>query len=119
TGYYGSRVIRTLVKMNVNASPPGTGTAGGLLSVALGKNYTGTINAEMPFKNNYYDSLQTKITHRFSTGAMAGFTWTWSKTIDYEDNEELNALIFPYPAYWEKNRGLASYDRTHNIHIFG
>ena len=46
--------------MNANASPPGTGSAGGLLSQQYGQNYTGTINALTPFKNNYYNSLQTK-----------------------------------------------------------
>jgi hypothetical protein len=119
TGYVGARAVRPLVNMNANASPPGTGTAGGLLSVALGKNYTGTINQEIPFKNNYYDSLQTKVTRRFGNGSMAGLAWTWSKTTDYADNEDLSALAFPHPAFWEKNRAVAGYDRTHNIEIYG
>ncbi|HTD21043.1 MAG TPA: TonB-dependent receptor [Terriglobales bacterium] len=119
TGYVGARAIRPLVNMNVNASPPGTGSAGGLLSVALGANYTGNINAEVPFKNNYYDSMQTKITRRFKQGSTAGFVWTWSKTTDYQGNEELAALKFPYPTYWGRNRAVADFDRTHNIKIYG
>jgi hypothetical protein len=119
TGYVGARGVRPLVNINANASPPGTGTAGGLLSVALGKNYTGTINKEEPFKNNYYDSLQTKVTRRFGNGSTAGLAWTWSKATNYADNEELGFLTFPYPTFWEKNRAVASYDRTHNIEIYG
>jgi hypothetical protein len=122
TGYAGARAVRPLVNMNANASPPGTGNACGLLNVALDKTssniYTGTINALTPFKRNYYDSLQTKVTQRFGTSS-AGFVWTWSKTIDYSDNEELSSLTFPYPTYWEKNRGVAGFDRTHNFQIFG
>jgi hypothetical protein len=118
TGYAGARAVRPLVNMNVNASAPGTGSAGGLLSTALGKNYTGTINAEVPFKTNSYDSLQTKVTERFGA-STAGFVWTWSKTIDYSDNDDLGSLAFPYPAYWQKNRALAGYDRTHNFAIYG
>jgi outer membrane receptor protein involved in Fe transport len=118
-GYVGTRAVRPLTNMNVNASPPGTGSAGGLLSQALGKNYTGTINALVPFKNNYYNSLQTKVTQRFTQGSSFGFAWTWSKAINYEDNEDLSALTFPYPTYWEKNRSLASFDRTHNVQIWG
>ena len=45
--------------------------------------------------------------------------WTWSKAISYEDNEELNSLTFPYPTFWEKNRGVANFDRTQNLEIFG
>ena len=119
SGYVGARAIRPLVNMNANASAPGTGQAGGLLSTAFGKTYTGTINKEVPFKNNYYDSLQTKVTRRFKGGSTAGFAWTWSKTTDYSDNEDLGALAFPFPAFWEKNRAVAGYDRTHNIEIYG
>jgi hypothetical protein len=72
----------------------------------------------MPFKNNYYDSLQTKVTRHFGN-STAGFAWTWSKTIDYADNEDLGFLLFPFPANWGKNRALAGYDRTHNIEGFG
>lgn len=120
TGYVGARAIRPLVNMNINASAPGTGSAGGLISTALGKNYTGTINGEVPFKNNYYDSLQTKLTRRFGkTGSMAGVSWTWSKTTDYQGDEELSGLRFPYPAFWSKNRAVADFDRTHNVKVYG
>jgi hypothetical protein len=48
-GYVGSRMVRPLVNMNLNASLPGTGAAGGLLSTSLGQTYTGTINGLVPF----------------------------------------------------------------------
>lgn len=118
TGYAGARAIRPLTNMNINAGPIGGGSAQGLLSVALGRNITGNINAETPFKNNYYDSLQTKVTRRLKGTSQIGLIHTWSKAINYSDNEELNFLLFPYPAYWEKNRGLASFDRTSNLQIF-
>jgi len=118
TGYAGSRDVRPVVNMNINASAPGTGSAGGLISTALGKNYTGTINGLVPFKSNSYDSLQTKVTQTFADGSSAGVAWTWSKTIDYADNEDLGFLPFPYPANWEMNRALAGFDRTHNIEIY-
>lgn len=119
TGYAGARAIRPVVNLNANASPPGTGSAGGILSQRWGQNYTGTINELAPFKNNYYDSLQTTVKARLHDGSNAGFTWTWSKAIDYSDNEDLGSLAFPYPAYWNKNRGPASFDRTHNFEIWG
>ena len=49
-GYVGTNAIRPLVNMNANASAPGTGSAGGLLSQEYGANYTGTINALTPFQ---------------------------------------------------------------------
>lgn len=119
TGYVGSRAIRPVVNLNANASPPGTSSAGGILSQRWGKNYTGTINEIVPFKNNTYDSLQTQVTRRFAGGSTAGFAWTWGKAISYADNEDLGGISFPYPAYWAKNRAPAGFDRTHNIKIYG
>jgi len=120
TGYVGSRAIRPVVNLNANASAPGTGFQGGILSKRWGNvNYTGGINELVPFKNNYYDSLQTQITRRFAGGSTAGFAWTWGKAIDYADNEDLGFISFPYPAYWSKNRAAAGFDRTHNIKIYG
>lgn len=119
TGYVGAYDIRPLINMNLNASAPGTGAAGGLLSQALGKTYTGTINGEVPFKSNSYNSLQTKVTRRFAQGSTFGVVWTWSRALDYSDDEELNFLLFPYPTYWQKDYGPASFDRTHDVEIYG
>ena len=119
TAYVGAYDIRPLVNMNLNASAPGTGAAGGLISQKLGATYTGNINGEVPFQSNSYNSLQTKVTRRFSQGSSFGVVWTWSRALDYSDDEELNFLLFPYPAYWKKDYGPASFDRTHNIEIYG
>lgn len=120
TGYAGARGVRPVVNINANPSPPGTGgSKGGILSQRFGKNYTGTINEILPFKNNYYDSMQTQITERFSGGSNAGFVWTWGKAIDYSDNEDLGSINFPYPAYWYKNRAPASFDRKNSFEIYG
>jgi len=119
TGYVGARGIRPLAQLNMNASPVGTGAAGGLLSQALGKTYSGSITGLVPFKNSFYDSMQTKLTRRFHDGSIAGVSWTWSKAIDYADNDDLGSVMFAYPAYWEKSRAVAGFDRTHNISIYG
>jgi hypothetical protein len=119
TGYAGARAIRPVVNLNANASPPGTGSAGGILSQRYGANYTGTINEIVPFRNNYYDSLQTSVSEHFHDGSSANFAWTWGKAISFADNEDLGSLSFPYPDYWNKNRGPAAFDRTHNVEVYG
>jgi hypothetical protein len=45
--------------------------------------------------------------------------YTWSRAIDYSDNEELTSLSFPYPTFWEKNRAAAGFDRTNNFELWG
>jgi outer membrane receptor protein involved in Fe transport len=117
-GYVGTYNVRPVVNMNANASAPGAGNAGGLLSQKFGATYTGTINELNPFQHSRYDSMQTKVTKRFSDGSSAGMAWTWSKAMNYADNEDLGSLAFPYPAYWNMNYAPAGYDRPQNIEIW-
>lgn len=118
-GYVGTLAIRPVVNMNANPSLPGAGTAGGILSQRYGANYTGTINVLTPFRNSRYDSLQSTVIWRFLNGSNLRMSYTWSKALNYADNEDLGFLAFPYPAFWYKNYGFASFDRTNNVEIAG
>ncbi len=133
TGYVGARGIRPIVYMNANAALPGQPNSTGVLNVALNQagacaavappngptcNYGG-INVAVPFKNNWYDSMQTKVTRRFTGGSSAGFVWTWSKATSYSDNEDLSFMTFAHPSLWEKNRSVSNFDRTHNFEFYG
>ena len=82
-----------------------------------GHNWSG-ISAMMPFKNNYYDSLQAKVNRRLAGGSQVGLAYTFSKAINYTENEDLSGLFEHFPAYWEKNRALASFDRPHNLQVY-
>jgi len=134
-GYVGDRGIRPLTNMNINASFAGAGQNGRLLNAQF-HHTTGDIcptptnpnaackgwpdiNRLTPLGHNYYDSMQAKLTRRFSGASQIGFSYTWAKAIDYEDNEELNFLLWPYPSYIERNRAVASFDRTHNFEAYG
>ena len=139
--YVGTKGIRVLTNGNINAAPVDGGNDGRLLNAAFGhistvQNpaspiicmppstagcYAGwtDINSLQPLQDTYYDALQTKLTRRLGGGSMVGVAYTFSKTLDWEDNEELNALLFPFPAYMARNKALAGFDRTHNLEIYG
>ncbi len=117
-GFVGDLAIRPLTNMNINAAPAGGGTAGRVLNAQFGTTWP-DINELNPFGNNYYDALQTTVTRRIGTSSQIGFAYTYSRAEDYEDNEELNALLFPYSAYLAKNKALAGFDRTHNFEAYG
>lgn len=115
--YVGARSIRPLTNMNINAAPAGGGQAGRLLNATHSGNW-GDIGLLTPFGNNYYDALQTKLTRRFTGGSVAGIVYTWSKTIDFEDNEEINSILRPYPAYLPYNKAVAGFDRANNFQAY-
>ena len=120
-GYVGTRGIRIPLGLNINAAPVGGGSAGRLLNanptVCPTANCWGDINAVTPFKITYYDSLQTKLTRRLSGGSVIGFAYTFSKAIDYGENE--GSVFHPFPADWGSDKALAGFDRTHNFQAYG
>ncbi|MGH9607039.1 MAG: TonB-dependent receptor [Terracidiphilus sp.] len=118
-GYVGAYDLHPTASLNANYSAPGTGSAGGVLSQRYGANYTGGIGELDPFRHSRYDSLQTSLTYRFAGGSNVHAAYTWSKAMDYDDNEELSSLPINYPPDYFKDYGPAGFDRTNNVEITG
>jgi hypothetical protein len=124
--YVGTRGISLLTNENINAATVNGGNAGRPLFAISGKNY-GDVNCLCPDANSYYDSMQVKVTRRLGTGSLIGLSYTLSKAINSDDNEEVAGtfggqggfLFFANPAYKSRNKALATYDRTHNLSIYG
>jgi hypothetical protein len=118
-GYVGTYDVRPVINLNANASAPGTGSAGGILSQRYGANYTGGINVLDPYLHTRYDSLQTSLKYRFPDGSNIRLGYTWSKAMDFAENEDLGGLAYPFPAFVQKNYGVAGFDRTNNFELSG
>lgn len=69
-----------------------------------------------PVGTGHYDALQANLERRFSQGLSLGVNYTWSKAIGFtgsvDDSVPVNAL-----AWFDRNRMLQSYDRTHMLHL--
>ena len=127
-GYVGQRGIRMLTNENLNAGSVGGGNASRVFFPIFGKNW-GDLNCLCPDANMYYDGLQTKATYRFGAGSQLGLNYTFSRSINWDDNEEAGGnygglittgnLLWPYPAYRGRNKALAGFDRTHNLSFYG
>jgi hypothetical protein len=117
--YVGTYDVRPVINMNANASLPGTGSAGGLLSQKWGANYTAGINVLNPYLHSRYDSLQSRLVYRFAGGSNVTAAYTWGKAMSYADNEDLGGLAYPYPspAIIQMNYAPANFDRAHNFEV--
>lgn len=115
-----------LTNENINAAPINGGNPGRRLYSLANKNW-GDLNSLSPDANMYYDALQTKLTWRMKGGSVIGLNYTLSKAINWDDNEEVSGtfgvaggyLFWAYPDYRGRNKALASFDRTHNLSIYG
>lgn len=61
--------------------------------------------------NSSYHSLQLQVNRRMTRDVSGGLSYTWSKAMDYVDNDttDLSTLVSPKV----RNYGLAGFDRTH------
>lgn len=112
-GYVGTRALGQMGYININASAPGTGTNGRPL---IGFGINADINEIKPYGDATYDSLQATLNRRWGSSSF-GMAYTWSKAINYADNDA-NPRIQYLPEK-ERNKGLAGYNRTHNLQIYG
>jgi hypothetical protein len=114
-GYVGSRAIRQIANVNINAGEPGLGNAGRALA-KFGR--IANISSYMPFNTATYDSLQTQVTRRLNPSAQIGLTYTFSKSINYADQSD-SGLTFQSVSQWARNKAVAGFDRTHNLQLYG
>ena len=113
--YVGSRAKRQTAIINLNASDSvNTGQAGRLLNIKWGR--TADIKEMTPWKDATYDSLQTRLTRRIKGGSF-GFSYTFSKAINYADNSD-SGPSWNGPSYWERNKGLAGFNRPQNAQVY-
>lgn len=107
---------------NINAIPFGANfaaanadptTPGKPLPAAFLRPYAGynNINIYDYGSNSSYHSLQVTANRRFARGFQYGFSWTWSKAMDYVDANTNAISTLINPKVW--NYGKAGFDRTH------
>lgn len=114
--YVGTHAIRQLSSVNINAAPPGGGTAGRLLNATYGANTNNTdINSIQPFRGSVYNGVQAQLTRQSVHHVSTGIVYTYSKAMDASDNSTFSGLNYAYPTYWDRNWALAGYDRKHNF----
>lgn len=113
-GYVGTRAVDQMGFININAGPPGTGNAGRPLAVKFG--LVSDINSIQPYGTTTYDGLQALFTRRWGS-SLFGTAYTWSKTINFADNDQGPRI--QYLPEKQRNRGIASYDREHNLQMYG
>jgi len=110
-GYVGTQTVHAFGDLNVNASLPGTGQAGQPLNVAFGRT-TDTLLFQGFLSANYH-SLQTAITRQFSKGLMVKGAYTYSKAINWTDDDGWAGLDWNDPNILRRNRAQAGFNTPH------
>jgi hypothetical protein len=114
--YVGTRQIDQLGFRELNWSAIGGGQAGRQLNLKYGR--TGQTRMIAPIGDSRYDGLQARLERRFANGLQIGANYTLSKSTGIAGNANSDgALRINIPEFYDLNKSLSDFDRTHNLHI--
>jgi hypothetical protein len=112
-GYVATRSTASMGWLDINAGQViGAGAAGRPLGQRFGRSAATT--KATPFGTTIYDSLQATLERRFANGMQFNASYTWSKVIGYQDNNDSGPAVSAIQ-YFERNRVVRGYDIPHNL----
>jgi len=115
--YVATRQIGQLGIAELNWSPVNGDQAGRQLNTPAFRR-TAQTQVVSPVGNSHYDAMQVRLERRFQDFYQLGVNYTWSKSITtagVPDSD--NTLRINIPQYFNLNRSLSNFDRTHNLQI--
>jgi outer membrane receptor protein involved in Fe transport len=110
-GYVGTHTVKQFADIDRNASLPGTGQNGQPFNKAFGR--TAQTLFWQGFLDANYHSLQATINRQFSKGLMVKGAYTFSKAIDYTDDDGWAGLTWNDPNILRRNRAQAGFNTPH------
>jgi hypothetical protein len=110
--YVGTQTTHQLADYNINAGFPGSGNAN-LPLAKFGR--TAELDMWGGYLSSHYHSLQTSVNKQLVHGLLVKGAYTWSKAIDYVDDDGWATPSRMYGFQW--NRAPAGYDRTHVFQV--
>ncbi len=127
-GYVGTQTVHQFADLNINASLPGTGQLGQPLNCktadfstqtclvpAFGRT-TDTLLFQGWLSSNYH-SLQVSINRQFSKGLLVKGAYTYSRAIDFTDDDGWAGLDWNDPNIFRRNRAPAGFNTPHIFQI--
>ncbi|MBS1859230.1 MAG: TonB-dependent receptor, partial [Acidobacteria bacterium] len=113
--YVGSHSVHLLADQDINAGYPGSGTANLPFAAQFGR----TISTNMwdGYLSSNYNSLQVAVNRSFSHGLMLKGAYTYSKAMDYTDEDGWASVGWNWGPVFQRNRAPAGFDRTQNLEM--
>ena len=113
--YVGTHSVHLLSDYDINAGYPGSGTTGLPYYAAYGR----TIATQMwdGYLSSNYHSLQVAVNRSLSKGLLVKAAYTYSKAIDYADDDGWVSVGWNWAPMFQRNRADAGFDRTHVFQV--
>ena len=109
-GYVGTQTVHQFGDLDVNTSLPGTGQTGQPYNKPQFGNRTASTLFWQGFLSANYNSLQVSINRRFSHGLLVKGAYTYSRAIDWTDDDGWAGLDWNDPNILRRNRAAAGFN---------
>ncbi len=109
-GYVGTHTVHQFGDLDVNSSLPGTGAAGQPYNKPQFGNRTASTLFWQGYLSANYNALQVSINRQFSRGLMVKGAYTYSKAIDWTDDDGWAGLNWNDPNVLRRNRAQAGFN---------
>lgn len=117
-GYVATRQVKALGLLEQNYGFPGGGKSSQVLWSAFQRDADTQLVA--PIGNSHYDSLQATLQRGFANGLQFNASYTWGKGIGiYNVRESTDGPAIKIPAFYNLNRAVQGFDRTHSFNLGG
>lgn len=115
--YVGTKTSNQFAERDINSPAPGAGNTGRPYYAQFGR----AIDIDMwdGWMNGNYHSLQSTIRKPFGNGILLQGAYTYSKAINYTDEDGWATVLWNWEPVLDRNRARAGYDRTHVFQIAG
>jgi hypothetical protein len=112
-GYVGTQTTNQFADLNINAAEPGTGAAGRPYFQRHGT--VASLLSWNGYLSGNYHALQATLNRRAAEGLTVRATYTYSKAINFTDDDGWAGVGWNIPSQFPRNRARAGYDITHNF----
>lgn len=110
-GYVGTQTVRSFADLDLNTAPPGGGRTGQPYFARYGR-VTSTLLLQGWLNANYH-SLQTTLNRQFRGGLYAKGAYTFSRAINWTDDDGWAGVTWNHSSVWRRNRAQAGYNVPH------
>ena len=113
--YVGSHSVHLMADYDINAGTPGSGITGLPYYPLYGR----TVATQMwdGYLSSSYNSLQVAVNRSFAKGVLIKGAYTYSKTLDYTDDDGWASVGWNWGPVFQRNRAPAGFDHEHVFQI--
>jgi hypothetical protein len=115
TAYVGSQTTRSFADLELNAAGPGGGNSGRPFAPLFGR--TGSTLQWDGWLSANYHALQVALNRTFTKGLFLKGAYTYSKAINWADDDGWTGLTFNHPSVLNRNRAQAGFNIPHMLQL--